>query len=154
MESVIVAVQHIAIAYSHSSILREGNIMLDTMMKPFEGAMKPMSELAAINAKALEKLAEHQTALFSDMLKAGVTYSEDVTSIKDLAAFVDMNKTVAEDMQSKIVTAAKEAYALATSTQEEAAEVLKGAFADAQESIKAAAPKAAAPKAAPKPAAK
>jgi len=115
--------------------------MLDTMMKPFEGAVKPMNELVAINAAALEKLAESQTALFTDMLKMGVSYTEGMTAIKDVAGFVEAQKSAAEEVQSKIVTAAKDAYALATSTQEEAGEVLKGAFTEVQAATAKAAPK-------------
>lgn len=121
--------------------------MMDTIMKPLEGAFKPVSELISINAKALEKLAEQQTVLFTDMLKVGVSYSEGVTSIKDLSGFVEAQKSFAEEVQSKVVTAAKDAYAVATTTSEETGEVFKGAF----ETVKAAAPKpAAAPKAAAK----
>lgn len=116
--------------------------MLDTITKQFQDSFKPVSEMAAINAKALETLTQKQSALFSDMLSAGVSYTEGFSSYKDLTDVAESQKAYVEAVQGKVVEAAKEAYAVITETQEQCGEIMKGAFSQAQETIKAA-PKAA-----------
>jgi len=122
--------------------------MLDSITKQFQDSIKPVSDLAAINAKALETLTQKQSTLFSEMLSAGVSYTEGFSGYKDLTDAAESQKAYVETVQGKMVEAAKEAYAVINETQEQAGEIMKGAFSQAQETVKAA------PKAATKAAAK
>jgi phasin family protein len=120
----------------------EGFAMLDSITKQFQDSFKPVSDIAAINAKALETLTQKQTALFSDMMSASVSYTEGFSSYKDLSDVAESQKAYVEEVQAKLTEAAKETYAVITETQEQAGEIMKGAFSQAQEAVKAA-PKAA-----------
>ncbi len=108
----------------------------------FQNAFKPVNALVAVNAKALEQLAQQQTALFTGLLNDGVAYAESLSGQKDVAGIVESQKAYAEGVQEKVVAAAKDAYTVLNETQEKAGEVLKGAFAQAQEVATATAPKA------------
>lgn len=124
--------------------------MFDKIAEQFQNSFKPMSELVAVNAKAVEQLAKQQTTLFTGVLNDGVAYAEGLSGQKDIAGIVEAQKVYAEGVQEKVVSAAKDAYAVMAETQEKAGEILKGAFTQAKEVATAVAP---APKAAPKAAA-
>ena len=109
----------------------------------FQNSFKPVSELFAVNVKAMEQLAQQQTALFTGVLNDGVAYAEGLSAQKDIAGIVEAQKAYVEGVQEKVVAAAKDTYAVLTETQEKAGEVLKGAFVQAKEAATAAAPKAA-----------
>jgi phasin family protein len=116
--------------------------MFDKITEQFENSLKPYSELVNINAKALEKLAQQNADLFTSNLKEGVAYAQELSAKKDMASVIETQKAFAENMQEKLTNAAKEAYSVLTAAQEQTGEVLKGAFAQAQETAKAVAPKA------------
>ncbi len=126
--------------------------MFDKIAEQFQNSFQPMGELVAINAKALEQLAKQQTTLFTGVLNDGVAYAEGLSGQKDIAGIVEAQKVYAEGVQEKVVTAAKDAYAVMAETQEKAGEILKGAFTQAKEAATAVTPVA--PKAAPKAATK
>lgn len=117
--------------------------MFDQITEQFQKSMKPMSELAAINVKATEQLMQQQTSLFTGMMNDGMTFAQGLSGQKDVAAVMEAQKSYAEGVQEKVVSAAKDAYAVITETQEKASEVLKGAFAEAKETASAVATKAA-----------
>lgn len=106
----------------------------------FEKSLKPYNELVNVNAKALEQLAQQQAELFTSNLKEGVSYAQNLSAQKDLAAIVEEQRVFAENLQEKLTNAAKEAYGVIASAQEQAGDILKGAFAEAQETVKTAAP--------------
>ncbi|BFM17856.1 hypothetical protein R50073_40390 [Maricurvus nonylphenolicus] len=116
--------------------------MFDQITEQFQKSMKPMSELAAINVKATEQLMQQQTSLFTGMMNDGMTFAQGLSGQKDVAAVMEAQKSYAEGVQEKVVSAAKDAYAVITETQEKASEVLKGAFAEAKETASAVATKA------------
>lgn len=116
--------------------------MFDKIAVQFQNSLKPVNALVAVNAKALEQLAQQQTALFTGVLNDGVAYAEGLSAQKDVAGIVEAQKAYAEGLQEKVVAAAKDAYVVLTETQEHAGEVLKGAFAQVKEAAAEAAPKA------------
>ena len=126
--------------------------MLDKVTEQFETSLKPYNELVAINTQALEQLTQQQTELFTSNLKQGLAYAQDLSAKKDLADVIESQKAFAESMQEKLTSAAKDAYAVITKAQEQSGKIMKGAFAQVQESAAAVAPVAATPaaKAAPK----
>lgn len=121
----------------------EDQVMFDKMTEQFQNSFKPVSELVAINAAAMEKLANQQTALFTGVLNDSVAYAEGLANQQDISAVVEAQKSFAEGVQEKVVCAAKDAYEVMAETQEKAGELLKGAYTQAQEVATAVAPKAA-----------
>jgi phasin family protein len=108
--------------------------MFDQMNEQIQKSMKPVTELASFNAKALEQLASQQNALFSTLLNDGVSFSQGLSEQKDVNTLVEAQKAYVEGIQEKVVAAAKEAYDVISSAQEKAGEVLKTAVEEAQAS--------------------
>ena len=102
--------------------------MFDNIVEQFQNAMKPASELMTLNAKAMEKLAQQQTALFSSAVNDSVSYAKELSTQKDLAGIYNSQKTFMESAQESVVSASKEAYAVVAEAQEKAGDLLKGAF--------------------------
>ena len=117
--------------------------MFDKMTEQFQNAFKPVNELVAVNAAALEKLANQQTALFTGVLSEGVSCAEGMSSQQDITAVVEAQKSFAESVQEKVACAAKDAYVVMAETQEKVGELFTGAYNQAQEVAASVAPKAA-----------
>lgn len=115
--------------------------MFDKVAEQFQNSFKPVSDIVSVNAKAMEKLAQQQTSLFTGVLNDSVAYAEGLSGQKDVAGIVEAQKAYAEGVQEKMVSAAKDAYAVMTETQEKLGEVMKGAFAQANEVAAVATPK-------------
>lgn len=107
--------------------------MLDKIADQFQNSFKPMGELAAINARALEQLAKQHSELFVGVLHDGVAYTESLTGQKDLSGLAEAQKAYATNVQEKLLSAGKCAYSVLTETQEQAGEVMKQGFAEARE---------------------
>ena len=87
--------------------------MFDQLTQQFQNSFAPVNELVNVNVKAAEQLAQQQAALYNGMLNEGVEHAQN---------------PYAENVQEKVVAAAKDAYAVVTDAQEKAGELLKGAF--------------------------
>lgn len=120
----------------------------DQISEQFQSFQKPINQLTAINAKALEQLTRQQADMVTDLLNDGVAYVEGVSGVKDIAGAFEFQKSYNENLQEKLVTSAKESYAVLVETQEKAGEVLKDSFAQVKEAADAATIMSAAPKAA------
>jgi phasin family protein len=103
--------------------------MFDQFTEQFQNSFAPVNELVNVNVKAAEQLAQQQAALFTGMLNEGVAHAQNLATQKDVAAVVEAQKTYAENVQEKVVAAAKDAYSVVTDAQEKAGELLKGSFA-------------------------
>ncbi len=128
--------------------------MFENVAEQFQKSFKPVGEIMTVNAKALEQLAEKQTALFTSLLSDSVTYAEGLGTKTDMNAVMEAQKTYAEGVQEKFVTAAKDSYAVMSETQEKLGELMKDVFTQAGEVAATAAPAAKPAKAAAKSAAK
>lgn len=109
--------------------------MFDQMNEQLQKSLKPLTDLATVNAKALEQLASQQSTLFSTLLNDGVEFSKGLGEKKDVNALVEAQKTYLEGMQEKIVAATKESYDVISEAQEKAGEVLKVAAEDVQAAV-------------------
>lgn len=109
--------------------------MFDKINEQIQKSLKPVTDLATVNAKALEQLAQQQNALFSSLLKDGVAFAEGASDQKDVKSLIEAQKNYAEGVQQKVVAAAKDAYEVISSAQEKAGEVLKTAVEDAQSTV-------------------
>lgn len=112
--------------------------MFDQINEQIQKSLKPVTDLASLNAKILEQIATQQNALFTSLLNDGVSFSEGLSEKKDVNTLVEAQKAYAEGVQEKVVAAAKEAYDVISSAQEQAGEVLKTAVEEAQASVAAA----------------
>ncbi len=102
--------------------------MFDQFTKQFENAYAPVNDLVSLNVKAAEQLAKQQAALFTGMINDGVAHAQNLSNQKDISAVAVAQKEYAEGVQEKLTAAAKDAYSVMTGTQEQAGELLKGAF--------------------------
>ncbi|MCV6624827.1 MAG: phasin family protein [Cellvibrionaceae bacterium] len=109
--------------------------MFEQVNEQIQKSLKPMSELASVNAKALEQLASQQNALFTGLLNDGVNFSQSLTEKQDVNAMVEAQKAYLEGVQEKIVAAAKETYDVISDAQEKAGEVLKVAAEEVQANV-------------------
>ncbi|MFL0798440.1 MAG: phasin family protein [Cellvibrionaceae bacterium] len=116
--------------------------MFDQISSKIQESMTPITKLAEVNVKAMEQLTQAQSSLFNNLVSSNVAFAQELAAQKDIAGVVALQKSFAEDLQEKLSTAAKESYALLAETQEKATELLKGAFAQAQEAAATVAPKA------------
>lgn len=116
--------------------------MFDQLTKQFQKTMQPMSELVAINARACEQLLQQQTGLLTGVMNEGANYAQSMGYQQDLASMMDAQKSYAENLQEKLVTAAKDSYAVMAQTQGEIGGVLNGAFSEAKEAAAEATAKA------------
>ena len=113
--------------------------MFDKINEQIQKSLKPITELASLNAKALEQLAQQQSSLFTTLLNDGVALTESATEKQDVKSLVEAQKNYAQGVQEKIVAAAKDAYEVITSAQQKAGEVLKTATEEVQSSVATAA---------------
>ncbi|NIB43356.1 phasin family protein [Pseudomaricurvus alkylphenolicus] len=107
--------------------------MFDQITEQFQRTLKPVSDLATINAQVTEQLLQQQTNLFTGMMNDGVNFAKNVSEQKDMGAILEAQKSYAEGVQEKLVATTKDAYAVMTQAQEKVGEVLKTAFAEAKE---------------------
>lgn len=122
--------------------------MFDKIVEQAQSASKPFGDFMSINADTMEKLAEKQTTLFTSMMNDSIEYAKELASQKDLAGVYETQKSYAEGLQEKMVSTAKETYALMTDTSEKMSEVFNGAFSEIKKFEAVATPPA--PKAKPK----
>ncbi|GAB2189371.1 phasin family protein [Sessilibacter sp. MAH2] len=104
--------------------------MFDKIVEQAQTASKPFSEMMTINAEVLEKFAEKQTSLLTGVMNDSIEYAKDLASQKDLAGIYETQKSYAEGLQEKMMTSAKETYALMTDTSEKMSELFNGAFSE------------------------
>ncbi len=102
--------------------------MFDKMVEQTQQAFKPMSDVFALNAEVMEKLAEKQASFFSDVMNDGLSYAKELADQKDLAGLYELQKSYAEDFQSKVMATAKDSYGLLTDAQEKTGDMLKDVF--------------------------
>lgn len=106
--------------------------MLDKFSEQMQQSFKPASELLAVNAKAMEKLAQKQTAFMTSVMSDSVAYTRNLTSQKDLNGFLKVQKTYADDLQEKLTSCARDSYAVMNEAQEQVGELFKDMFSQAQ----------------------
>ena len=122
--------------------------MYAQLNEQFEESLKPVSEMMKINVKALETLTQQQTTFFTTAMNDSLVFTQGLMAQKDVAGVLNAQKEFGEEMQTRMVDSAKEAYATLSEAQEAAAELFKGAFVKAQEAAAEVAPKPAAKKSA------
>jgi phasin family protein len=106
--------------------------MYDQINEQIQSSFKPMTDLMALNVKTIETLTATQTKFFTSALSESMAFTQNLAAQKDLAGVLQVQKEYSEGLQSKVVDASKDTYALMTETQDQAAELLKGAFTAAQ----------------------
>jgi len=100
--------------------------MIDQMNEQLQASMKPVAELATLNMKALQDLATQQNTLFTTLLNDGVEFVQSASGQKDVMGLMDMQKSYVEGLQSKVTSAAQDAYAVISETQKSAGVIFKG----------------------------
>ena len=104
--------------------------MFEKIVEQAQSASKPLGELMSLNAEAMEKIAEKQSTLITSVMNDSLEYAKDMAAQKDLAGIYETQKSFAEGVQEKMVSTAKETYALMTESSEKFSELFNGAFAE------------------------
>ena len=104
---------------------QENHIMLDKIFEQSQTAFKPMSDLAALNTKMLEEVAEKQKAFVSDMVSDSMAYAKELSAQKDFSGIYQTQKNYLESVQEKMIAASTDAYSFLTATQEKVSDVIK-----------------------------
>lgn len=99
--------------------------MLDKIFEQSQTAFKPMSELASLNAKVLEEVAEKQKTFVSDMMNDSMAYAKEISAQKDFSGMYQTQKNYLESVQEKMIAASTDAYNYMTSAQEKVSDVIK-----------------------------
>ncbi|MFT5708967.1 MAG: phasin family protein [Oceanospirillaceae bacterium] len=120
--------------------------MFDKMNEQMQNSLKPLTDLANLNAKAFEQLAQQQSNLFSSLMSGGVAFAQKSAENKDVNTLAESQKTYAQEVQETVVSAAEESYAIISQTQEKSSELLKQVMEDAQANVAQAAKSAKAAK--------
>ncbi len=104
--------------------------MFEKFVEQTQNAFKPMSEIMALNVKAMEQLVDKQSTLVTGVMNDGVTYAKDVVAQKDVAGIYQAQKNYVEGVQEKMVSATKDVYSVMTEAQEKVGDLMKGAMAE------------------------
>lgn len=116
--------------------------MFEQISAKLQKSFKPAAELAAVNVKAMEQLAKSQADLLNVVINSNVEFIKELSTKKDIAGVLEIQKAYSDDLQEKLTAAAKQSFALLTDTQEQANSLMKGALTDAKDTTFAAANKA------------
>lgn len=98
-----------------------------------EDSVKPITELLKISVSATEQLARQQTEFFTAALNNNLAFTQSLLGQKEITGILNVQKEFGEDLQEKMVTATKEAYATVTEAQTKATEIMKGSFAKVEQ---------------------
>lgn len=99
--------------------------MNEKMSEQAQSALKPMSDLMALNSKILQEAAEKQKDFFTDMINESMSYAKELGSQKDFSGVYQVQKSYMEGVQERILNASTDAYEFFTSVQERAGDVVK-----------------------------
>ncbi len=102
--------------------------MFDQYTEQFQNSLQPVNTLLAANVKAVEKLAEVQTELFTGVLEDSVACMQGLCAKRDIAGVIEAQKTYAESVQEKMVSDVQDTCSVFAVDQEQVGEVLQGAF--------------------------
>lgn len=103
--------------------------MNEKMSEQAQSALKPMSDLMALNSKILQEAAEKQKDFFTDMVNESMSYARELGSQKDFSGVYQVQKSYMEGVQERILNASTDAYEFFTSVQERAGDVVKSSAA-------------------------
>ncbi len=101
--------------------------MYEKFFEQAQNALKPFSEIATLNAKIAEEVAEKQKTFISDLVNDSVAFAKTLSSQKDYSGIYQTQKTYLESLQAKWVAASTDAYQLFTNSQEKFGKVIKSA---------------------------
>ncbi|AXR05158.1 phasin family protein [Salinimonas sediminis] len=100
--------------------------MFEQLNEQMKNAMKPMTDLAALNMNTMQSLAEKQSELYSSLLTDGMSYMEQLSQQKDMMAMAETQKAYMESVQEKMTETAKTSYSIVSEAQQKAGEMVKG----------------------------
>lgn len=84
-----------------------------------EQFFKPISEIAALNARTFEALAEKQTSLMTGVWNDSINCAKELSDKRDVASFYSSQKSFWEGVNQKFSSTARDSYNLLTEAQEE-----------------------------------
>ncbi len=106
--------------------------MYEKLNEQIQQSIKPVTEIATINVKALETLAEKQGEFFKYLLESSQSFATTAAPGGDINGVIGAQKAYAEELQKRIATAAEEAYGIITAAQEKSGAILQSVVTDAQ----------------------
>lgn len=100
--------------------------MFEQFNEQMKTAMKPVSDLAALNLTTMQDLAEKQNTLLSTLLSDSMAFVEKASQQKDVMSLAEAQKAYFEGFQETVTDAAKTNYTIISEAQQKAGEMMKG----------------------------
>lgn len=86
--------------------------MFEQFNEQMKTAMKPVSDLAALNLTTMQDLAEKQNTLLSTLLSDSMAFVEKASQQKDVMSLAEAQKAYFEGFQETVTDAAKTNYTI------------------------------------------
>lgn len=106
--------------------------MFDQITEQLQKTMQPITEITNINVKALETLAASQSELFKTLLDSGSAFAQSSGSPTGAEGAVESQKAYAQNLQETIIAAAKDAYSVISTAQEQSGAILQNIVTEVQ----------------------
>ncbi len=117
--------------------------VVDVINQANTEALKAAKDVAAINTRAIDKLAEYQLGLVELALTGGVKQLELLRDTKDYKDYFAAQAELAQEAAQKVLTTARESVGVITGVRDELNAVVEKGVETASASAKAAAKKGA-----------
>ncbi len=117
--------------------------VVDVINQANTEALKAAKDVAAINTRAIDKLAEYQLGLVELALTGGVKQLELLRDTKDYKDYFAAQAELAQEAAQKVLTTARETVGVITGVRDELNAVVEKGVETASASVKAAAKKGA-----------
>ena len=111
--------------------------MNERFAKEFKANINTVAALVETNSGAAEKLFRQQAELANELLKANVAHAIALVDCKDVKAVVEANKAWGQDVNDKVVTAAKVNMAVMEDVRGSASELMQGLVKQTQSQVEA-----------------
>lgn len=93
--------------------------MYDNMLKEMQDKMKPVTELADINKKAVEKIFALQSGYFADCVNAGLAQVKALAEVKEPKQALELQMDFIKQQEAKWTEVAEQEMAALTEVREE-----------------------------------
>ena len=98
--------------------------MFDKINQQMQHSLKPVTDLANLNAQAFEQLAQQQSRLFSTLMSTGVAFAQSAVEFKDLNSMAQAQKSYTDQVQESVANTAKQSHAIISQTEEHCGDLL------------------------------
>ena len=110
--------------------------MYEDFVKLAQDSLKPMMKLAENNTALAVKLMSAQSESVAELMESNLAHAQALAKTNDLNAAVEMQQKYVEELNDKLLTAAKENVAAIEAAVTEAGKIFEGSLAEVQAQAK------------------